>query len=119
MTTADEIFTSLETAYAERLAKRATEWQVRYPDEAKTLREAIDAQYRRPGMTEPEKGSLQWQMIEAAVVEAIRAKKGWPTLREYERLQGGLEPSPPMVRLHIVPPAVERVDHKAKAAGES
>jgi hypothetical protein len=113
--TGEELFTNLEADYEERLAKRATLWQVKHPEEAKRLRAEIDAHFER----EPEPGGLLWQAREAAIVEAIRAKKGWPTLREYVRLQAGQEPAPPT----YVPPKLkavttERVDHKARSAGE-
>ena len=109
-----DIIASLEEAYAERLALRATQWSTKHPEEAKALRDAIDAHFER----EPEPGGLLWLAREAAVVEAIRAKKGWPTMREYVRLQSGEELPPPIVPLRIVPPAVERFDAKAKASGE-
>lgn len=113
--TADELIVNLETAYQERLEKRALQWQAKHPEEARLLRESIDSHFER----EPEPGGLLWQAREAAIVEAIRAKKGWPTLREYVRLQAGQEPDAPT----YVPPklktvAVERVDHKARSAGE-
>lgn len=112
--TAEELFTSLESDYTARLEKRAQQWSVKHPEEAKALRDAIDAHFER----EPEPGGLLWLAREAAVVEAIRAKKGWPTMREYVRLQSGEELPPPIVPLRIVPPAVERFDAKAKASGE-
>src|SRR5689334_14875482 len=108
--TTEEFFTNLETAYAERLAKRAVEWQAKYPEKAREIRDAVAAQFR----ADPEPGSLLWQTREAAVVEAIRALKGWPTLREYVRLQAGMEPDPPIVPLRIIPPRVDRHDAKAK-----
>ena len=116
--TAEELFTSLETEYAARLEKRAQQWQLKYPAEAKALRESIDAHFER----EPLPGGLLWLAREAAVVEAIRQKKGWPSMREFVRLQGGEEPAPPIVPLKLipkaVPPPVERFDAKAKASGE-
>lgn len=114
--TVDDVFTNLETAYQERLEQRAIQWQQKHPEEAKLLRESIDQHFER----EPEPGGLLWQAREAAIVEAIRAKKGWPTLREYVRLQAGKEPDPPTyVPPKLKPaPAVEREDRKRKAAGE-
>lgn len=118
----DDIFAALEAAYAERLEQRAVLWQTKHPEEARALRESVAVQFRRPGMPDPEPGSLAWLTIEAAVVEAIRAKKGWPTLREWERLNAGHEPAPPVRTTHPkplpMPKNLERVDHKAIAAGD-
>ncbi len=115
-----DILDNIENAYAERLAQRATEWQTKHPAEAKQLREDVTAKYRRAGKPDPEPGSFPWLMLEAAVVEAIRAKKGWPTLREFERLQAGHEtPSPPIMPLRKpVAPTRDYDDRKAAAAGE-
>lgn len=119
--TSDEIFANLAAAYAERLEKRAQEWQVKHPDEAKQIREEVTARFRRAMKPDPEPGSIQWLMVEAAVVDAIRAKKGWPTLREYERIQAGEEPiAKPINRPKPQPvkPIRDYDDRKSKAAGE-
>ena len=116
--TAEELFTSLEADYTARLEKRAQQWQVKHPEEAKALRESIDAHFER----EPLPGGLLWLAREAAVVEAIRQQKGWPSMREFVRLQGGEEQPPPIVPLKIIPkaaaPARDYDDRKLKAAGE-
>lgn len=110
-----DVIANLEEAYAARLAQRATEWQVKHPEEAKRLREDIDRHFEK----EPEPGSLVWLAREAAILEAIRLKKHWPSMREYVRLQAGEEPAPPQyVPPKLKAPAVERIDNKARSAGE-
>lgn len=112
-----DVIASIETAYADRLAERATLWQTRHPELAKRLREDIDRHFGK----EPEPGSLVWQAREAAIVEAIRQKKGWPTMREYVRLQGGEEPSPPRYLLPVLKkgPVRDLADGKAASAGDT
>lgn len=113
-----DVLANLEEFYAASLAEKATRWQTRNPEEAKTIREAVTIQFRRPGMSDPEPGTLAWLTLEAAIVEAIRAKKGWPTLRAFTLLQAGEEPAPPIVPLKIVPPKVDREDRQKLAAGD-
>lgn len=113
----EDILTNLENDYADRLTKRAVEWQTKHPDEAKALREEVAAKYRRTGKPDPEPGSFPWMMLEAAVVEAIRVKKGWPTMRQFQDLQAGIQP-PRYVPPKLRQPTREFDDHKAKAAND-
>lgn len=111
-----ELVDVLEQQYLDRLAQRCTEWQVRHPEEAKAIREAVAQQYRVAGKPDPEPGTLRWQVFEAAVNEAIRVKAGWPTVRQFmhgKNLAPAASNAP-----RITPPKVDREDHKAKAAGE-
>lgn len=113
--TGEELFTNLEADYAARLEQRAQQWQTRHPEEAKRLREDIDRHFGK----EPEPGSLVWLSREAAIVEAIRQKNGWPTMREYVRLQAGEEvAAPKYVPPKLKTPTAEREDRKAIASGE-
>lgn len=107
----------VEEDYRQRLAKRCTEWQVRHPEEAKQVRAEVAVKFARVDRPEPEPGSLCWHMIEEAVTEAIRARKGWPTVRQFMLDQ---KPSAPYVAPRPVPirPPVAGVDHKALASGE-
>jgi hypothetical protein len=112
-----DILESLEIEYLERLAQRSAEWQVKHPDEAKLLREQVTATFRRPGKPDPEPGSLAWEMVEQAVNEAVRARKGWPTARAFIALQGGDElPTPPRPAPR---PLVTVPDRKRIAAGDA
>lgn len=109
-----DVLANLGEAYARRLEERAAQWSVKHPEEAKLIREEVSVRFRRANRPDPEPGSIQWLMIEAAIVDAIRAKKGWPTQREYEQLQAGQEPTPKAP----IRPAVSTVDHKALAGGD-
>jgi hypothetical protein len=117
MTTPD-IIANLEAAYAAALAEKATRWQARHPADAKQIREAVAAQFRRAGTTDPEPGTLAWMTLEAAVIEAIRAAQGWPTEREFVRLQAGEETPryvPPKLKSG---PVREIADRQKLAAGD-
>lgn len=114
-----ELVDVLEQQYLSRLALRCTEWQVRHPEEAREIRETVTQQFRVSGRADPDPGSLQWQMIEAAVNEAIRAKAGWPTVRTW--MQGKGMPTPPMPTRSPAAgsgSSLERHDHKALASGD-
>jgi hypothetical protein len=110
-----ELVDVLEQQYLDRLALRCTEWQVRNPDDAKAIRETIAQQFRIAGKPDPEPDSLRWQVFEAAVNEAIRAKAGWPTVRQW--MVGKGQPAP-VKSPRVTPPVVDRDDHKARASGE-
>jgi hypothetical protein len=113
-----DVIASLEATYAAALAEKAARWQARHPDAAKQIREAVAAKFRPVGSPEPPAGSLQWLTFEAAVVEAIRAQEGWPTEREFVRIQAGQEGP------RYFPPAIKKgpvrdlADRKAASAGE-
>lgn len=117
MTTTD-IIANLEAAYAAALTEKATRWQARHPEEAKQIREAVAVQFRGSGTSDPEPGTLAWMTLEAAVVEAIRAAQGWPTEREFVRLQAG-EETPRYVPPVLKPrPVREVADRQKLASGE-
>lgn len=111
-----EIMDDLERQYIDRLDERCTKWQTKHADEAKEIRESVRVQFRRPGGTDPEPGSMPWAMVEAAVNEAIRAKNGWPTFRRWLSERPAVqEYRPPALK---PAPAMERHDAKAAAAGD-
>lgn len=114
-----DVIANLEAEYVAALAEKARRWQLRNPDAAKQIRDGVTAQFRPASQPEPGEGSLVHRMIEAAVVEQIRAEQGWPTERQFILLQAGQEPDPPTYtppKLKAV--SVEREDRKARSAGE-
>lgn len=84
-----DVIDSMESDYAARLAKRAQAWEIKYPAEAKVLREAVWEKTRRAGQSFPEPGTMPWLMLEASVTEQIRKDRGWPTLRAFTAINGG------------------------------
>lgn len=114
-----ELVDVLEQQYALKLEHFAKQWESKHPAEAKAIREQVTAEFAIAGQPMPEPGSLRWHVFEQDVVEKIRVLKGWRTVRQWM-----LDPAnnPPIVPespvLKIVPPAVDRFDHKAKAAGD-
>lgn len=87
-----DILDALENDYAARLTTRAAEWIAKHPEEAATLRAEAWEKMRRAGQSFPEPQTMQGRMVDAAVVEAIRKLKKWPSIREFMALQAGKEP---------------------------
>lgn len=114
-----ELVDVLEQQYTMMLEHRAKQWERNHPDEARAIREQVAAEFKAWGRPMPEPGSLRWHVFEQDVVEKIRVLKGWRTVRQWM-----LDPrnNPPVAPQYnppkIVHPVVERVDHKALAAGE-
>ena len=82
MTDVDQI----ERDYQARLATRCTEWIAKHPEEAATIRQDVLSALVPLGISEPPPESFRGYVIQQLTFEAIRVRKGWPSIREFSKL---------------------------------
>ncbi len=73
------------TTYLDSLHQAVGDWIKANPDDYKTLRAEVAASFRRAGKPDhTDKASFRQRTLNAAVVEAIRKRIGFPSERSHE-----------------------------------